>query len=87
MEAIDNIKKYQKDRKKSEIIDMLNPALDNLNIAIKEKDPKLFKSSFISLTNTCNTCHRKTQFEFNVVKIPDQPPFSNQDFRNQLEKK
>lgn len=86
MEAIVNIKKYQKDRKESEMIDMLNPALDNLDIAIEKQDPKLFKNIFISLTNTCNTCHRKTEFEFNVVKIPDQPPFSNQDFRNQLEK-
>ncbi|QOW10258.1 hypothetical protein Q73A0000_07705 [Kaistella flava (ex Peng et al. 2021)] len=87
MEAIDNIKKYQKERKESEMIDMLNPALDSLNNAIKLKNPKLFKSSFITLTNTCNQCHRQTQFEFNVVKIPDQPPFSNQDFRKQLEKK
>ena len=86
MEAIDDIKKYQNHRKESELIDMLNPDLDNLNIAIEKQDSKLFKSSFVSLTNTCNQCHRNTNFEFNVVKIPDQPPFSNQDFRNQLEK-
>ena len=35
----------------------------------------------ILLTNTCNSCHRATEFEFNVVKIPDTPPFSNQDFK------
>lgn len=86
MEAIDNIKKYQQERKESEMIDMINPALDSVNFAIKEKNPALFKRSFISLTNICNQCHRTTNFEFIVVKIPDQPPFSNQDFMNQVGK-
>lgn len=87
MEALDNIKKYQKERKESEVIDMIDPALDSVNIAIKRKNPALFKSSFMALTNKCNQCHRDVNFEFNVVKIPDQPPFSNQDFSKQLEKK
>ncbi|MBF8455752.1 hypothetical protein IV494_01040 [Kaistella sp. G5-32] len=86
MEAIDNIKKYQKERKESEVIDMIDSAIDSMNIAIKLKNPALFKHSYISLTNTCNQCHRDVNFEFNVVKIPDQPPFSNQDFKHQLEK-
>ncbi len=86
MEALDNIKKYQKERKESEVIDMIVPALDSVNSAIKQKNPALFKSSFIALTNKCNRYHRDVNFEFNVVKIPDQPPFSNQDFRKQLEK-
>ena len=81
MEAIDDIKKYQKERKESEMIEMIEPALDNINTAIKQKDPVAFKNSYILLTNTCNTCHNKTGFEFNVVKIPDNPPFSNQDFK------
>lgn len=86
MEAIDNIKKYQKERKESEVIGMIDPAIDTMNIAIKLKNPSLFKHSYISLTNTCNQCHRDVNFEFNFVKIPDQPPFSNQDFKHQLEK-
>jgi hypothetical protein len=28
--------------------------------------------------NTCINCHKATNFEFNQVKIPDSPPFSNQ---------
>lgn len=85
MEAIDDIKKYQKERKESAMIVTIEPALDSVNIAIQQKNPVLFKSSFILLTNTCNNCHKETEFGFNVVKIPDHPPFSNQDFKVQKE--
>lgn len=85
-ENLDAIKKYQKERKESKKIDMLDPALDSMNAAIKQKDPAAFKNSYILLTNTCNSCHRANDFEFNVVKIPDTPPFSNQDFKPQHEK-
>ncbi len=81
VEAIDDIKKYQNERKETEMIDMIEPPLDSINIAIQQKNPVLFKSSFNLLTTTCNNCHRETKFEFNVVKIPDHPPFSNQDFK------
>lgn len=81
MEAIENIQKFQKERKESKIIDIINPALDSVNNAIMQKNPALFKSSFSILTNTCNECHQATNFEFNVIKIPDSQPFSNQDFK------
>ncbi|MEO8960954.1 MAG: hypothetical protein ABI325_03680 [Ginsengibacter sp.] len=86
IENIDAIKKYQKGRKETEMIVMLEPALDSMNAAIKQKDSAAFKNSYILLTNTCNSCHRANDFEFNVVKIPDTPPFSNQDFKSQNEK-
>lgn len=81
MEAIEDIQKFQTERKESELIEMLNPALDSVDNAIEQKSPALFKSSYILLTNTCNKCHRTVDFEFNVVKIPDSSPFSNQDFK------
>jgi hypothetical protein len=81
MEAIENIQKFQTERKESQIIDMINPALDSINNAINQKNPALFKISFSLLTNTCNECHKATNFEFNVVKIPEVQPFSNQDFK------
>ncbi len=82
IEAIEDIEKYQTERKKSQMIGMINPALDSVNIAIEQKNSELFKSGFALLTNTCNNCHRVVNFEFNVVKIPDMQPFSNQDFKN-----
>ncbi|BBE19135.1 hypothetical protein AQPE_3309 [Aquipluma nitroreducens] len=81
MEAIEDIQKYETDRKESQLIKMINPAIDSINQAIKKEDPTLFKTNFTYLTNTCNACHRAANFEFNVVKIPDSLPFSNQDFK------
>jgi hypothetical protein len=86
MEAIGDIQKYQTERKESQKIGMISPALDSVNTAVRQKNSPMFKSSYILLTNTCNNCHRATEFEFNVVKIPDNPPFSNQDFKHQDEK-
>lgn len=81
MESIDNIEKYQTERTESRKIGMIKPAIDSINNAIKQKNPLLFKSSYTLLTNTCNNCHRAVDFEFNIVKIPDYQPFSNQDFK------
>ncbi len=86
MEAVENIQKYQTERKESEKIVMLNPALDSVNTAIAKKDYVQFKNSFVLLTNTCNNCHHAVQFEFNVVTIPDKPPFSNQIFSLEKDK-
>ncbi len=81
MESLDYIQKFETERKESQMISMLTPAIDRINYAIKQKDPTLFKSSYVLLTNTCNTCHRESQFEFIVVKIPENQTFSNQDFK------
>ena len=86
MEAIDAIQKYQSERKEGQMTEMIRPALDIMNFAIQQKNLAMFNDSYIFLTNTCNNCHRTTEFEFNVVKIPDNPPFGNQDFRHQDEK-
>ena len=80
-EGIENIQKFQAERSESQMINMTNPALDSVSNAIQKKDYTLFKSSYNLLTNTCNNCHRATNFEFNVVKIPDTQPYSNQDFK------
>ncbi len=84
METVDNIRKYQTERIESKMIEMIDPALDSVNIAIERKDPELFNSTYVLLTNTCNTCHQATKFEFNIVKIPEAQTFSNQDFKNHL---
>ncbi|HRK54082.1 MAG TPA: hypothetical protein PK185_09205 [Cyclobacteriaceae bacterium] len=81
METIEAIQKFQTEREESKIIDMINPPLDSIDNAIEQKNSTLFKSSYILLTNTCNNCHEATNLGFNIVKIPDSSPFSNQDFR------
>jgi hypothetical protein len=81
IEAIEDIQKYQTERKESKMIGMIDPALDSVTKAIDQKNSAMFKSSYILLTNTCNNCHRETDFEFNIVKIPTNQPFSNQEFK------
>ena len=81
MELTEDIQKYQAERKESKMITLLNPALDSVNAAIGQKNLNNFKSSFILLTNTCNNCHKAVNYEFNIVKIPDSPPLSNQVFK------
>jgi hypothetical protein len=80
-ETMDNIRKYETGRKESKLVGMIDPALAKMKEAIEKKDPALFKSSYTLLTSTCNSCHKSTDYGFNIVKIPDAPPFSNQDFR------
>jgi hypothetical protein len=80
-EMIEAIKEFQTERDESRKVDMLKPSLDAVNDAIQKKDSALFNSSYLLLTNTCNSCHKAVNFGFNVVKIPETPPFSNQSFK------
>ena len=80
-ETIDAIKEYQTEREESKKVDMLKPSLEAVNDAIDKKDPALFNSSYLLLTNTCNNCHKAVNFAFNVVKVPEIPPFTNQAFK------
>jgi hypothetical protein len=80
-EIKDDVQKYETDRSESKLVVMLDPALDSVSYAIDQKNPAIFKNSFIFLTNTCNNCHHEVNYPFNEVKIPDTPPFSNQVFK------
>ena len=80
MEAVDDIKKYAADRPETKSIIMLQPAIDSLNNSIQQKNVQSFKQSFLMLTNSCNNCHKEVNYDFNKIKIPDTPPFSNQVF-------
>ena len=80
-ETFEAIQKYQADRNESKLVGMITPAIDSVDMAVQQKNSSLFKSSFILLTNTCNNCHRTVNHGFNVVKIPETPPFSNQEFK------
>jgi len=81
LEALEDLPKFCGDREEIKSLPMMQPAIDSVNNAISQKNSALFENSFVLLTNTCNNCHRATNFSFNVVKIPDSPPFSNQDFK------
>ncbi|HUH28437.1 hypothetical protein [Gelidibacter sp.] len=81
MEAIEDIEKFHEGREETLLIGMIMPPLDSISNAIEQKNTALFNSSYTSLTNTCNQCHKAVDMEFIIVKQPDTPPFSNQDFK------
>ena len=80
-ETLDAIKEYQTEREESKKVDILKPSLDAVKDAIDKKDSSLFNSSYLLLTSSCNNCHKAVNFGFNVVKVPEIPPFSNQAFK------
>jgi hypothetical protein len=80
-ETVDDIKAYCNDRPETALIPMLTTAIDSLGIAIQEKNKDHFQKNFTLLTITCNNCHNLTKHAFNVIKIPDTPPFTNQYYK------
>jgi hypothetical protein len=82
-EALNDIPKYCSDRPEVKSIGMISEPIYNMANAIKEKDEKKFVSDFTILTATCNDCHKETNHGFNLIKIPDVAPVSNQVFKPQ----
>ena len=82
-EALNDIPKYCSDRPEVKSIGMITAPIDNIANAIKEKDENKFVNDFTVLTVTCNDCHKETNHGFNLIKIPDVPPVSNQVFKPQ----
>jgi hypothetical protein len=80
-ETLEAVKKYCTDRPEIKSLPILYPALDSVSNAIKAKDPGRFEKGFVLLTAACNNCHQNTHHGFNVIKIPETPPFTNQEFK------
>src|SRR5689334_12370793 len=80
-ELMEDIRNFNADRPEVNSINTIQAPIDSVSAAIQQKTPGSFKTAYTLLTNACNDCHRNTQHGFNVVKIPDQPPFSNQEFK------
>lgn len=79
-EILEDINNYCADRPEIKDIGIIEPALENMSQAIMQKNSKQFEDSFTELTVSCNTCHVATDHGFIVIKAPDSPQFSNQDF-------
>jgi hypothetical protein len=80
-ELLETAKHIETDRKEVADIPMIYDNLDSISASIQQKDLTSFKNSFLTLTNTCNACHRAVNFGFNIVTIPTAPPVSNQEFK------
>lgn len=86
-ESLGDIKKFCSDRPETQSISMIIQPLHNLSNAIQQKNVTTFKSSYITLTTTCNSCHQATNHGYNVITIPTTPPFSDQIFKLQKNSK
>jgi len=80
-ESLEDIQKYQLEREETKTLPIIFAPLDSVQAAVSDSSLNKFKQSFTNLTNTCNACHQAVNNEFNKIKIPDSPPFSNQDFK------
>ena len=64
-ESLGDILKYQSGREESKSLNVINAPLDSVKSAITKKQLNLFKTSFTTLTTTCNSCHEAVKFNFN----------------------
>ena len=84
-EAIADIKKYQSEKEETKYIDMLIPAVDKVDEALKNYSSIAFEEAYKELTVACNTCHMSTNHGFVVIKKPEFSFFPNQDFTKKQE--
>ena len=56
-------------------------SLDALQRAIQTSDASQFAQAYKQLTQACNACHQSLNHAAVVIKAPDAPMFSDQDFR------
>ena len=65
-------------------MDMMRPAADSLDKAIKAKDSAGFTSAYSKLTAACNTCHETTGFGFIKIRVPRLSPIETSPFSDEL---
>ena len=59
---------------------IMTEPLSEVGKAIEGKDRARFAKTFDAVTEGCNSCHRATNFGFNVVRQPVSNPYTNQSF-------
>ncbi|HUO53665.1 MAG TPA: hypothetical protein VMU18_02910 [Rhodoblastus sp.] len=59
------------------------PALDEVDAALKAKDEAAFNKAFGRLTEACDSCHKAAGKGFIKIRVPTASPFSNQVFEPQ----
>jgi len=80
-ESLEDLQKYHSESEEIKTLPIIFAPIDSVQTAIDNKSIAKFKQNYLLLTSTCNACHQAVKYEFNKVKIPDSPPFSNQIFK------
>lgn len=79
--TINDLVKYQSERKEISILGMLDRSVDSVRVVIHKKDPAKFIPTYDYMTNTCNIFYRSYNYGFNVITTPKSSPFTNQEFQ------
>ena len=80
-EIFEDIENTYPNREETKFIPMIHPGLEAVEKAVSEQNSDIFKSSYQTLTNACNTCHKATKHEFINITIPTAPSYTNQDYK------
>ena len=59
---------------------VIDPRIEELEKAVKEKNSAAFMVAFDNLTNGCNSCHAAANKPFIRIQRPVAPPQTNQNF-------
>lgn len=86
-EGLDDLAKHHPthDKVKGSVPDMLaahmKAGLEQTEAAIKAQNADSFRAGYDNITAGCNSCHQANSFGFNIIKRPENNPFSNQEFQ------
>ena len=61
---------------------IIKQPIQDLEKAIDAKNREAFAKAYDGVTEACNSCHRATDFGFNVVTRPTANPYTNQTFQS-----
>jgi len=78
--GFDRVGKYHKNTLSANAIPIISPSITAIEKFINEKNTTLFNRGFIALTKACNTCHQATGYGFNIITVPVENSFGNQQF-------
>jgi len=77
-ESVEDLQTFHADREELQTLAMILPPLDLMHETIDNQNLEEFKSGYLTLTNTCNSCHDVSGFDFIEIATPTSPVMSNQ---------
>lgn len=79
--AFRKMQQYHGKNPEAKLIPMIEPAMDSVEKAIREKNAGSFKRQFDFMTSSCNSCHQATNHPYNYIVAPSIVPLDNQRYK------
>lgn len=79
--AFRKVQQYHGQKPEAKLVAMIEPAMDSVEKAIREKNAGSFKRQFEFMTSSCNNCHQATHHPYNVIVAPSLVPLDNQRYK------